>query len=256
MQNPAVVFLLNWNLSWLLSVFHMSDRAGDVVLILQLLCVLSLGFSHDACRATVQRAEVGVRKQCWAHSNRHLWLDTAMSVIVIILYHHMIAVHWHGLQSEEKKVKEEMPPKKVFILSDALREDTERLMAENKRVQDLLTELHQKHHETTLKVSLEAWHCNFCPFALNDLLNNHCHSEIILDCVDERPVHFCLGRVKPLPPKKMELWLAASSSDLGLNISECWVVWEADSGRDRGCWDEKSGRGVGVQPVDGNEQGG
>lgn len=40
-----------------------------------------------------------------------------------------------------------------FSLSEAVKEEVERLKAENKRLQDLTSELHQRHHETDLKNS-------------------------------------------------------------------------------------------------------
>jgi len=49
------------------------------------------------------------------------------------------------------KVKTETD-EKLFHLSDFVKEEVERLMKENKRLQNLSTEMHQKHHETMLKV--------------------------------------------------------------------------------------------------------
>ncbi|KAK2140818.1 hypothetical protein LSH36_1238g00029 [Paralvinella palmiformis] len=48
------------------------------------------------------------------------------------------------------KVKTETD-EKLFHLSDFVKEEVERLMKENKRLQNLSTEMHQKHHETMLK---------------------------------------------------------------------------------------------------------
>jgi len=38
--------------------------------------------------------------------------------------------------------------------SEALREEMDRLMADNKRLENLVTEIHQRHHEITIKVRL------------------------------------------------------------------------------------------------------
>ena len=40
----------------------------------------------------------------------------------------------------------------IVSLSDAVKDEMERLMLENKRLQNLVTEMHQKHHEITMKV--------------------------------------------------------------------------------------------------------
>ena len=40
----------------------------------------------------------------------------------------------------------------IASLSDAVKDEMERLMLENKRLQNLVTEMHQKHHEITMKV--------------------------------------------------------------------------------------------------------
>jgi len=37
--------------------------------------------------------------------------------------------------------------------SEALREEMDRLMADNKQLENLVTEFHQRHHEITIKVS-------------------------------------------------------------------------------------------------------
>ena len=37
--------------------------------------------------------------------------------------------------------------------SEVLREEMDRLMADNKRLENLVTEIHQRHHEITIKVS-------------------------------------------------------------------------------------------------------
>ena len=44
---------------------------------------------------------------------------------------------------------------KRFILTEAVIKDTEHLRAENKRLQDLVTELQQRQHEITLKVNIQ-----------------------------------------------------------------------------------------------------
>jgi hypothetical protein len=38
------------------------------------------------------------------------------------------------------------------IINDAIREEMDRLIADNKRLENLVTEMHQRHHEITVKV--------------------------------------------------------------------------------------------------------
>jgi len=59
---------------------------------------------------------------------------------------------------EHKKVKLDDSDMSVDKLesvnfSDALREEMDRLMADNKRLENLVTEIHQRHHEITIKVA-------------------------------------------------------------------------------------------------------
>ena len=46
-------------------------------------------------------------------------------------------------------------------ISEAVRKEMERIVAENRRIQDLATTVHQKNHEITLKVCCldTRWHC-------------------------------------------------------------------------------------------------
>jgi len=59
---------------------------------------------------------------------------------------------------EHKKVKlddSDMSVDKMESVnfSEVLREEMDRLMADNKRLENLVTEIHQRHHEITIKVS-------------------------------------------------------------------------------------------------------
>lgn len=77
-----------------------------------------------------------------------------------------------GSDDKKKKIKEEPYEDKVKLedgagetiaasvekampvnINDAVREEMDRLIADNKRLENLVTEMHQRHHEITVKVS-------------------------------------------------------------------------------------------------------
>jgi len=67
---------------------------------------------------------------------------------------------------EHKKVKlddSDMSVDKMESVnfSDALCEEMDRLMADNKRLENLVTEMHQRHHEITIKVAVYMLLINF-----------------------------------------------------------------------------------------------
>lgn len=55
-------------------------------------------------------------------------------------------------KTDEKESSAEATPDMKVSLSDTVIEEMDRLVEENKRLHNLITEMHQKHHEITLKV--------------------------------------------------------------------------------------------------------
>ena len=55
-------------------------------------------------------------------------------------------------KAEEKESAADSTPEMKVSLSDTVIEEMDRLVEENKRLHNLITEMHQKHHEITLKV--------------------------------------------------------------------------------------------------------
>ena len=52
---------------------------------------------------------------------------------------------------DDRKEKDEK-----ILIEDAVKQEITELQTENKRLHELVTQLHQRHHETTLKVSVPA----------------------------------------------------------------------------------------------------
>ena len=76
------------------------------------------------------------------------------------------------VKEEEVKVKHEKEKEKErrVSLSDAVLQEYEEVQKENKRLHNMITELHKKHHDISIKV-------------INNLKNKNAHQHCVTPCL-------------------------------------------------------------------------